>query len=323
MLEGLSRFLVQHERCGAGFDVAHPTGLGSGRVSITCRGCGARHEYATATIEFERELSIEPAGAGGREPAVPIEPTGIPPTAPRQPVQIPPGPARYGERTSRTRAGARPRAGAPLEPPAAEGAIRRLWRSPGATAALTALVVVALTVAVISIVTKGGGTENHKFPTTSAPALAPPPTPVPGGRAGNGPAQTKTIRTERFTIEAPLGWTERTSTGGILLYPRGGGRVEVQVYFQRSPSLGLARMAHQTAAFLRRQVPGARVFPTPGSAAGGPAYELTARGPGETAIAVDIARGPYRYLLVRRIFAGAKPRSSEAAAAVERSFRPR
>src|SRR5881397_2138089 len=62
MLQGLSRFLVQHERCGAGFDVAHPAGLGSGRVSITCRGCGARHEYATATIEVERELSFEPAG---------------------------------------------------------------------------------------------------------------------------------------------------------------------------------------------------------------------------------------------------------------------
>jgi hypothetical protein len=61
MLQGLSRFLVQHERCGAGFDVAHPAGLGSGRVSITCRGCGARHEYATATIEVERELKIEPA----------------------------------------------------------------------------------------------------------------------------------------------------------------------------------------------------------------------------------------------------------------------
>ncbi|MGH2982391.1 MAG: hypothetical protein ACRDKV_10160, partial [Solirubrobacterales bacterium] len=61
MLEGLSRFLVQHERCGAGFDVAHPAGLGSGRVSITCRGCGARHEYATATIEIERELRTEAA----------------------------------------------------------------------------------------------------------------------------------------------------------------------------------------------------------------------------------------------------------------------
>src|SRR5881397_343002 len=83
MLAGLSRFLVQHERCGAGFDVAHPAGLGSGRVSITCRGCGARHEYATATIEFERELSIEPAGAGGgRQP--PPESTEAPPPAARQ-----------------------------------------------------------------------------------------------------------------------------------------------------------------------------------------------------------------------------------------------
>src|SRR5207247_8778681 len=118
-------------------------------------------------------------------------------------------------------------------------------------------------------------------------------------RAGSGPAQQQTTRTERFTIEAPLGWTERTSTGGILLYPRGGGRVEVQVYFQRSPSLGLARMASQTAAFLRRQVPGARVFPTPGAAAGGPAYELPARRPGAAATAGHIPRGTQPPLLCR------------------------
>src|ERR687892_103091 len=83
MLEGLSRFLVQHERCGAGFDVAHPAGLGSGRVSITCRGCGARHEYATATIEIERELRIETTG---RQPAPRPAPRRIePPAAPGAP----------------------------------------------------------------------------------------------------------------------------------------------------------------------------------------------------------------------------------------------
>src|SRR3954454_4856417 len=59
MLEGLSRFLIEHERCGAGFDVAHPAGVGSGRVSITCRGCGARHEYLTSTIEIEREVQFQ------------------------------------------------------------------------------------------------------------------------------------------------------------------------------------------------------------------------------------------------------------------------
>ena len=88
MLEGLSRFLIQHERCGAGFDVAHPAGLGSGRVSITCRGCGARHEYATATIEFERELKIETTPPPRRPPPPPRRPpSAIPPPAP-PPIRI-------------------------------------------------------------------------------------------------------------------------------------------------------------------------------------------------------------------------------------------
>src|SRR5436305_13999876 len=73
MLEGLSHFLVEHERCGEGFDISHPAGLGSGRVSITCRGCGARHEYATTTYEVEREIRIEPLEAQP-EPGADVRP---------------------------------------------------------------------------------------------------------------------------------------------------------------------------------------------------------------------------------------------------------
>jgi hypothetical protein len=139
------------------------------------------------------------------------------------------------------------------------------------------------------------------------------------------PAQpsTTTLRTRNFTLQAPARWTDRTSAGGLLLQPRGGGRVNVQVYFQRSPGLSRDQMAHQTARFLRHEVPGASLFPRQIRIGGLPAYEITARGPGETAIAVDVLRGPYRYLLVRRIFAGATPHVSLAASRVVLSFRPR
>jgi hypothetical protein len=60
MPESLSRFLVEHEQCGAGFEVAHPSGLGSGRVAMTCRGCGASHEYAGASLETESPQRAEP-----------------------------------------------------------------------------------------------------------------------------------------------------------------------------------------------------------------------------------------------------------------------
>ena len=365
MLEGLSRFLIQHERCGAGFDVAHPAGLGSGRVSITCRGCGARHEYATATIEFERELKIEPmdplrAPPPPRQAPPPREP--IPPPPRRTP--IPPRPGPYPGSTSRPATPAReeaatahtprPGAGGPaaaaargasavpgaarprVTPPrresAATVALRRFWRSPQATIVLFVVAAVALGFAVVRLVNGGGGSENQssapapaQAPTTT-PAPSAAPTPVPGPAAKPTPSPRPpgtTLRTQRFTIEVPRGWTERTSTGGLLLQPRGDRTVNVQIFFQRSPGLTLSRMAQQTTAFLRREVPGASLFPRQVRIAASPARELMARGPGETAIAVDVLHGPYRYLLVRRIFAGAKPQTSAATGRVVSSFRPR
>jgi hypothetical protein len=143
--------------------------------------------------------------------------------------------------------------------------------------------------------------------------------PVPG----TAQPRTTTVRTERFTIEVPRGWGKRPADGGLLLEPRGGGRVNVQIFFERSPDLSQTRMARQTSEFLTREVPGAGLFPNRIEIGGLNAYELTARGPGETAIAVNILRGPYRYLLVRRIFAGAKPRTSQTASRIVLSFRPR
>src|SRR3954467_12160928 len=88
MLEGLSRFLIEHERCGAGFDVEHPAGVGSGRVSITCRGCGARHEYLTSTIEIEREVPFQVQAAS--EPALGAAATTGAPTVTRGPADAAP-----------------------------------------------------------------------------------------------------------------------------------------------------------------------------------------------------------------------------------------
>jgi hypothetical protein len=378
MLEGLSRFLVQHERCGAGFDVAHPAGLGSGRVSITCRGCGARHEYATATIEVERELKIEPVERRRPEPPpvpppptpqAPIPPrpapypdTTQPPTPPVVPPAeraeeiaarasqpaVPPVPTTPGapERAAgdpaevaRRRAAQAPPAGlrppgAPGGPARAESALSRFWHSPRATMALLVIAAVALGFGVVRLVNSGGnnGTTatqpatspppaaTSPAPTTPAPTTAPStatPTPVPASPT------TTTLRTQRFAIQLPQGWTERTSTGGLLVEPRGDRRVNVQIFYQRSPGLSANQMSAQTSSFLRHEVPGASLFPNQIRIAGAPAREITARGPGETAIAVDVLRGPYRYLLVRRIFAGASPHASDAASLVVMSFSPR
>ncbi len=165
----------------------------------------------------------------------------------------------------------------------------------------------------------GAGAPSATAPGTTGATATPPATPAPTPV----PSPTMTLHTKRFTVEVPRGWTERKAGGGLLLTPRGGGRVNVQIYFQRSPGLTLDQLAAQTAAFLRRQVPGARLLPSRTRIGGLPAAEITARGPGETAIAVDVLRGPYRYLVVRRIFAGAKPHTSLAAGRIVLSFMPR
>jgi hypothetical protein len=115
--------------------------------------------------------------------------------------------------------------------------------------------------------------------------------------------------------------SRRSAGGSLLLEPPGSGRANVQVYYQASPTLSEAAMGRKTARFLRREVPGASLYPQQTEIDGQAAQEYTARGPGETAIAVNVLRGPYRYLLVRRIFAGAKPHVSLAAGRIVRSFR--
>ncbi len=210
----------------------------------------------------------------------------------------------------------------------------RFWRSRGAIPALVIAAAVALGFGVVWLVNEAGNGDDPSTqpvtappspaapaepPTAQIPPAATPASPVPGAPQ---PATT-TLRTDRFSIGVPRSWSRQTVDGGLLLEPRAGGRVSVRIFYELSPDLTAARMARQTRAFLTDRVPGARLLPNQVEIAGRSSYELTARGPGETAIAVNVLRGPYRYLLMRRIFAGAKPQSSEAASQIVRSFEPR
>jgi hypothetical protein len=349
MLQGLSRFLVQHERCEAGFDVAHPAGLGSGRVTITCRGCGARHEYATATIDLERELSAagapeetrpgapEPAPAAPSEaPAIPPRPAPYPDAAPgpapdREPATVRRArPAVAREAPARRGATAEAPGGVVAAPPPRGRAValRRFLSSPGFTLLMAVIAAGALVFALVQSIGDGDEapvTTTQPPASAAAPPQEPPevPSEIPAPAAGaRAQLATTTLRTERYTIEVPRGWTRRFSNGSVLLEPRGGGRVNVQIYYEQSPGLSRDEMARRTTEFMTGQVPGAALFPRTIEIGGRRAFEITARGPGETAIAVDVLRGPYRFLLVRRIFAGAKPHSSRAAGRVVSSFRP-
>ena len=285
LLEGLSRFLVEHEPHGQGFDVAHPAGP-SGRVSITCRGCGARHVYATATLEIERELTIE---------AVPASAAEAERTATRAEVTPIPGQGR------------------PARPAKAP---ERKRPSRVVTAGLLALAVAAFAFAVIRLATDGNSSSRKTAQRTPPP---PPANPEPSPRIPTGRAMR--IRTPAFALQAPRGWVRDTSQGGLLIHPRGRDLPSLQVYFQHRPGLSLAAMAGQTRTFLRSR--GAKdVSPVRRLAVrGDPAFRITARTEGRIMTATGIRHGPTRYLLlVSRSEKGPATRELGAAYA---SFRPR
>jgi hypothetical protein len=282
MPESLSRFLVEHERCGAGFEVAHPAGLGSGRVAMTCRGCGASHEYAGASIETEPEPRAEPRA---RRPA--------------------PATRRTPRSTPRSR------------------------RLP-AILAVAAILALAL---VVFLIADGSDSDEPAAPSAGEAPAAGAPLGESTGAASEAEAEPEPprplagaslIRARLFVVMLPQGWSRDTGGGRLLLRSAGSGSASLQVFFEREPELSLARMRRQTAGFLRRRSPDARI--TAGRKVrvrGNPGFAITALGGERTERAVGVARGPVRYLLLRSVSDGATATLRRQAIAVEESFRPR
>jgi hypothetical protein len=260
MLEGLSRFLVEHETHGGGFDVAQPAGIGSGRVSITCHGCGAQHEYATASIEIEREVILEP---------MPAE-----------------------------RDGAAARAGLPAGGRQKEPVPEYVKRRRRVTAGLLVVAVAALAFAIVRLAT--GGDDRSPVATTTNPALSQKPPPPPPSQPARKVSKTTLVITSAFTLRAPRGWIKDTSQGGLLIHPRGSRSPSLQVFFQRRPALDLGAMAAQTAAFLRGHGATAISSPRRLRVRGDRAFRITARTSSGTTTATGVRHGDTRFLLLDR-----------------------
>jgi hypothetical protein len=336
MLKGLSHFLVEHERCGAGFDVAHPSGLGSGHISIVCRGCGARHDYATATIEFEREIEFAPVPVRSAQdrpmpPPVerlePLEVLGpLPPLEEGKPTKwepLPPAP-------EKSPSGAPPRKG-------------RSTRDRVITGGLLVFAAAALTFAVIRISNSVNQSSETSAPTPiQSPATSKAPKAAAAPRVRPGPiapihAQTapkapiapaappvKKIETAHFAIAVPVTWTRHSSGGGLTLAPAGGSPVSIQAFYENDPGLSMQRMTSETASFLRSRDPGATVSgPVAVRVAGNPGFKLRANGPAGSQTALAVLSGPYRYLVVESVDPGTPATKKAQADRALDSFRPR
>jgi hypothetical protein len=324
LLEGLSRFLIGHEACGAGFDIAHPSGVGSGRVSITCRACGANHEYATATLEVEREVRIERISAPRSRPAPPTEASDAGPAF-ETALVVGPGPEPVVERAP-VREPATPAVPASAPPAAARSGFP--WREHGVTIALFLVALAALAFAAYRVASDD---DEEAGPTQPASPAAAAPAEAPGEPQRQGPPPAavvpepsapalETLRTQRYQLRLPPSWTQRQSGGGLRLASPAG-RASLTVFFERDPSMSRAEMAASAADFVARRNPGSEV-PAPERTGAGAFSVLAATG-ARRETAVGFLRGDYRYLLMRSETRGAAPAERRQARAVQASFRPR
>ncbi len=349
-LRGLTEFLVEHHRCGAGFDVKRPGIGGSGSLSVTCKGCGGRLQSADHADEIDRErgaVTTPAAPAPARTtagPQAPSRPPQAPPTRPRAPATALPPPAAAPPRQvspadapapegaappapgGRVRVAPPPQPSPTTAPPPTEPVLRAPpARPPGqpaplpaaprdrrlSPAVLAAIAAAAIAAVVVAAALIAGSGSGGSGP---GPAAGPP--------SAAGPGVT-TVNTQAYAVRIPVSWRRRTRGGALSLGPAGG-RVEVRIFFQRRPGLDRRAMAAKARAFLAEQHPGARVTVegTRGTAAG-TGTSVVARYPSGVEHALVVLRGPLRYLVVRRVDAAASGALGRRALAVERSFRPR
>ena len=310
-VEGLSRFLVEHEACDGGFDINHPSGVGSGRVTVTCSGCGARFEYLRDGIAAGGEAGTQPP------PAPPAEPRRRPPAPAR------PAPARRpgrpgSDRPARPRGEDRPRDAGPSRP------LR--WNDPRALA-LIVLAAAAVTFAVISIA--DGGDEGTPAPETGEAPASPGAGQGSPGSGETGPGEEGAaadfagIRTATFAIGSPRSWSQGVS-GRALLLRAPSGAAAVRVYSQRAPDLGLRSMAAGTAGLLRRRSGGGEVSALERTRYRGyRAFRMQARSKRLRLRATGILAGDRRYLILTSLRRGAPARARRDARRVEFSLKAR
>jgi hypothetical protein len=298
---GIARFLSDHQHCDAGFDVHREAGAGSGRLLITCRGCGHSIAYNAAEAgELAAGPVLPNGGANGLDGEPDSDAGGPPPEAPQR------------------RATAR-------SLPA--------WLPP---VLIAALVAAGLAMIVIGVLRSGGDDGQATAPESTQPAevstsseVAPPAeTEAPPETAPPAPTeqQAPQVRLKRrdfegrFAIGVPSGWEAGRSADAISIEP-GGGVAEIRVFYElgeESPS----ELAGGAARFLADEHEDAQVG-KPKTVRLGQATvsRVVATYAGGEEVAVVLADGGYTFVILRRVDRGASESVSAEADASLASFR--
>lgn len=299
---GIARFLSDHQHCDAGFDVHREADAGTGRLKVTCKGCGASIAYKAAEAG---ELAAGPALANGEGPE------------PEPSLDPPPGHTELAGGFTRS---ASERAERP------QGHLPR-WVAP---LAIGLLIAAGVAMIVIGLNRTGGTGTTPETTTEEVPTAAS----TTASEAQPAPAETQPAPAQpdvalndrsfegRFTIGVPVGWSagERNSAISIA----SGGRVaEIRVYFQ--PGDGGSRdLARGAASFLEQEHPGAEVTKLRAVRLGSrKAMGVTATYQGGEESAVVVSGGGYEFLVLRRVDGGASPDVAAQADASLQSFKPK
>lgn len=328
---GIARFLSDHQHCDAGFDVRREAGAGTGRLSITCKGCGEGITYKAAEAG---ELAAGPPltngdGVGVGAPAPAPAPRREPkkPRRPAAPELTAPGP----RKPVGTRSVALGRGGLPRWVP---------------TLLIGLVIAAGLAMVAIGISRSGeeGGQAAGPAEATAPAETAPPaettapaettppeataPEPTATQAAAPPPAEPPDAVTLRrqsfdtFAIGIPAGW--RRDKGGEMPSIHAPGRVAEIVVFSEPGEESLGDLADGAASYLADRHDDARIGrPRPAGFGDVGALRVTAAYGGGEERAFVLAAKSSSYLILCRVDRGLSTTVAAQADAAMASFRPR
>jgi hypothetical protein len=330
---GIARFLADHQHCDAGFDVRRENEPGSGRLKITCLGCGQEITYKAAEAGELAGIGLPAvngeAAAAVEEPRPPQPPQPTPPRAEPGRERVP-GPPR------RDRAAATVRGFPPPRPS------RRA--SPRIPSWIPLILIGALIAGGVGMIILGLTREDEQpqAPAGTAaeapaeqtppsdeaaeePAPAEPAAPPAGDQPDAAPADVElTQRTfaRRFEIGVPAGWEDGVADGAVSLSAPGD-TAEIRVFFEKGER-PTGELAGAASSFLQGEHSGAEISaPRQIRVAGRRAARVRATYGGGEEIAIVLSARGFAYLITERVDRGASPQVEAEADAALQSFRPR
>ena len=323
---GIAQFLAEHQHCDAGFDVRRNEAPGSGKLTITCQGCGQTVSYNAAEV--------------GEIGAFDLPEDGLTRTVDREPVERAPAPARApnGDRPPAGPAASSTATAGPGPHPAGGNSSRGLprWLAP---AAIGLVIAAGIAMIAIGLIRSGGDGETEEAPApTQAEQPAEPTTPSestpteptttseepaqPAEPPPTGGVALQNRSFGAFTVGVPAGWSASSAPDGAEL--EAPGSTAGLTVLAGSSDLSPLEFAQQSEQFLADRRPGASVGdPRSITFEGQPAARTIVSYPGSEEQVTFVSDGGTVYALIKRVEGGASAQVEDEADAALASFSPR